>query len=72
MNYIRKIQAENGALKANISAMEESLRDLLGYIASEKFLLDRSVNVADINSRIMDAMHAATVAEYSYKSEKGE
>lgn len=48
-NYINTLQAENAALKAEIEAKNELIRDLRAHLASSKFWNDTTIQVGDVD-----------------------
>lgn len=57
-NYIKKLEAENVALLAEVKAKNDLLADLRVYLASSKFHNDPTVQVRDIDAKIIAIMLA--------------
>lgn len=52
MNYIKKLQLDNGELKNDIKRIDEEVNDLLRYLHSTKFHQDTTVQVSDVVLRL--------------------
>jgi hypothetical protein len=66
MNYIKKLQMENKELLATIKNTDRAVRELTGYLLSEKFQNDPTVQTADVLRRIENDIRtfaAETLAE---------
>lgn len=57
-NYINKLQAENADLKAKNEAMQREIGELRTYLASSKFWNDPTVQVGDVEARLMNVWRA--------------
>ena len=57
-NYINKLQAENADLKAKNEAMQRAIGELRAYLASSKFWNDSTVQVRDVEARLMNVWRA--------------
>ncbi len=54
MNHIKRLQAENTALLAQIQAMEDALRDLRCHLTLPKFHTDTTIQVRDVDAWCQD------------------
>ena len=66
MNYIKKLEAENAALRQAIKATDAELLEILVYLAGQKFVgvENNFVNPSDIRSRIQEARNQS--AEFTH------
>ncbi len=59
MNYIKRLQRDNAEQATEIAEIKQEIRDLVGYLQSEKFNcgneLDGYVNVSDVIARLSAA-----------------
>jgi autonomous glycyl radical cofactor GrcA len=53
-NYITKLQADNRDLQAKLDAMQQEIGEVRAYLASAKFWNDPTVQVRDIEARLMN------------------
>ena len=64
-NHIQKLEflleRQNGAVKG----LNEGIRHLLQYLNTDKFYNDRSVNIDDVISRILDARFLSSEREHT-------
>lgn len=58
-NYINRLENDLAAANAYMLSMENELAALRGYLASDKFAIDPTVQVRDVDTRIREAMWAA-------------
>ena len=59
MNYIHRLEDEVAALRAELMGLRSGLQDLKGYLVSEKFHVDPTVQVRDMLTRLEAAEHLA-------------
>ena len=52
MNYITRLQTEVEALQDELAAHRERIQELRGYLLSEKFDVDPTVQVRDVLYRL--------------------
>jgi predicted transcriptional regulator len=52
MNYIKQLQAENEELRANLKKTQDLLLEVACYLQSDKFHVDTTVQVQDVQNRL--------------------
>jgi hypothetical protein len=58
-NYIKTLEHSTAAQAAELEALYSGIRDLVGYLISEKFDDDPTVQTADVIRRIGEVTRAA-------------
>lgn len=61
-NYIKRLESDRAAGQQYRSAIESALTEIRAYISSDKFANDPTVQVKDIDTRILEALRAADEA----------
>ena len=68
MNYIKQLQLEVAQLKAQNQALTNGLNEIRHYLVSPKFSSDTTVQVTDIDNRILEIFSAESDAmDEAYK-----
>ena len=60
MNYIKRMEADRKDLGKALDAMNDELRRLAGYLRSDKFHGDTTVQAEDVLRRLRDVADAPT------------
>ena len=64
MNYIKRLERENSALKQELHELRRGLQHLKGYLQSEKFWHDTTVQTSDVLLRLDEAEREASKCQY--------
>ena len=64
-NHIQKLEFELKQRNAALDGLNEGLQSLLQYLNTDKFYNDRSVNIDDVISRILDARFLSSEREHN-------
>jgi len=67
MNYIKRLQEENKALKEAVVRFRSGIRELAGYLGSEKFVVDTTVQVRDVARRLYEIGAHAEIPMFEAK-----
>ena len=62
MNYIKQLQVDIDARKAEKLELSNGINELKGYLSSSKFWIETTVQVADVLHRLAEIEHNAGVA----------
>jgi hypothetical protein len=62
MNYIHKLQHETAAQAREINALRKGINELRRHLTSEKFHDDRTIQVQDVEDRLLQIMFGASDA----------
>lgn len=63
MNCITKITDENKALKATLARQEAEITAFRAFLASPKFHNDTTIQVRDVDRRLVDMWHGLVVGD---------
>ena len=64
-NHIQKLEFELKQRNAALDGLNEGIRHLVQYLNTDKFYNDRSVNIDDVISRILDARFLSSEREHN-------
>ena len=64
-NHIQKLEFELKQRNAALDGLNEGIRHLVQYLNTDKFYKDRSVNIDDVISRILDARFLSSEREHN-------
>jgi len=62
MNYIKKLQLENAAMDAQITAMQRGVNQLRRHLMSEKFHKDPTIQINDVERMCLDILFSGADA----------
>lgn len=62
-NYITKLQDENAEMKAALARQENEIAEFRAFLASSKFHNDTTIQVRDVDARLVQMWHNLTVGE---------
>ena len=64
-NHIQKLEFELKRRNGALDGLNEGIRHLVQYLNTDKFYNDRSVNIDDVISRILDARFLSSEREHT-------
>lgn len=65
-----RINEQRDAYKREVDALRNGMRDLLSYVASEKFHADPTVQTSDVALRLMEVFGAGRDAFFNREENK--
>lgn len=62
MNYILRLRLDNARLRAELDALRDDLAAFRGHLTTAKYHEDPTIQVRDVDARILEMMHRSLVA----------
>lgn len=62
MNYINRLENELAEKTTELDTLQRELNSFRAYLTTDKFATDRTIQVQDVENRLMDARNIASMA----------